>query len=596
MRRAPLATVAAVLAVLALPAGGSSAPNAPSALSCGVPEGKPAWIDFADGATPFFRERFARPGVIVATGGPDVAREARVAGAGNIFWDMWLRKRIGTPLAPVDNELMEQRADVLMARATFVTGCQRPFIALNELSGARTPWPLTSTAEQYRANVLRFMKHLVARGARPALLVAGRPYTEGEAAEWWRQVGEISDVVVQKYSNANVIWRAGPVDGSRKLRKFYRDSAIDLLQVGVPASRLGLMIGFMTGPGVGGREGLKPRSRWFDVVKWQAFASREIARELELGHVWSWGWAQRNARSTDPDKTYAACVWLWARDPRLCDAPKTLGKELDADRREGQIAVPAGARCVYGGTVFSSARVSTLAKLTGDRELALTGLLVRAVEGTRVAVSSDRILAAERGIVTSRFRGSRASYRASLAEAGAGVSTARGIIGDELRRLEILGRLRIDRPRAADVTHFRATFGAVLARQVEVSPAPSWLPEGEGVAIATSAPQRVFRVATGRVVRLRTAEGVFRLRALGQSSALGAVAAGVARPAILREIRSALRAEAYGAWSIRNQKAAASRLTCKRDRMPALGVVALSSFVPFLSLHEASSERVFAVR
>jgi hypothetical protein len=593
VHRALLATVAAVLAVLAIPAGGSSAP---SALSCGVPEGKPAWIDFADGSTPFFRERFARPGVIVATGGPDVAREARVAGAGNIFWDMWLRKRIGTPLAPVDNELMEQRADVLMARATFVTGCQRPLIALNELSGARTPWPLTSTAEQYRANVLRFMKHLVERGARPALLVAGRPYTEGEAAEWWRQVGEISDVVIQRYSNANVIWRAGPVDGSRKLREFYRDSAIELLQVGIPASRLGLMIGFMTGPGVGGREGLKPRSRWFDVVKWQAFASREIAGELRLGHVWSWGWAQRNARSTDPDKTYAACVWLWARDPKLCDAPGTLGKELDADRHEGQIDLPAGARCSYGDTMLSSSRVSTLANVTGDRELALTALLVRAVENARIDVRSDRILAAEQRIVTSRFRSNRAAYRAALGEAGAGLATARGIIADELRRLEISSRLRIGRPRAADVTHFRATFGSALARQVEVSPAPSWLPDGKGLAIDTSAPQRVFRVAVGRWVRLRTAEGVFRFRALGATTPLEAVAAGEARHAILREIRSALRVEAYGSWSIRKQKEAASRLTCKRDRMPELGVVALSSFAPFLSLHEASAERDFAVR
>jgi hypothetical protein len=582
--------------VLALPAGGSGAPNAQNALSCGVPEGKPAWIDFADGSTPFFRERFARPGVIVATGGPDVAREARVAGAGNIFWDMWLRKRIGTPLAPVDNELMEQRADVLMARATFVTGCKRPFIALNELSGARTPWPLTSTAEQYRANVLRFMKHLVARGARPALLVAGRPYTEGESAEWWRQVGEISDVVLQRYSNANVIWRAGPVDGSRKLRDFDRHSAIELLQVGIPASRLGLMIGFMTGPGVGGREGLKPRSRWFDVVKWQAFASREIAGELGLGHVWSWGWAQRNARSTDPDKTYAACVWLWARNPKLCDAPGTLGKELDADRHEGQIDLPAGARCSYGDTMFSSSRVSTLAQVTGDRELALTALLVRAVENARIDVGSDRILAVEQRIVTSRFRGNRAAYRAALGEAGAGLATARGIIGDELRRLEISSRLRVGRPRAADVAHFRATFGSALARQVEVSPAPSWLPDGEGLAIDISAPRRVFRVAVGRWVRLRTAEGVFRLRALGATSPLEAVATGDSRRAILREIRSALRVEAYGAWSIRKQKEAAGRLTCKRDRMPELGVVALSSFAPFLSLHEASAERDFAVR
>ena len=50
---------------------------------------------------------------------------------------------------------------------------------------------------------------------------------------------------------------------------------------------------------------------------------------MRLSHVWSWGWAQRNERSNDPDKTYAACVWLWARDPGLCDAPAALGDELE---------------------------------------------------------------------------------------------------------------------------------------------------------------------------------------------------------------------------------------------------------------------------
>ncbi len=591
MRTALLATIAAAFAVLALPAGGSSAP---SALSCGVSEGKPAWIDFADGWTPFFRKRFARPGVIVATGGPDVAREAREAGAGNVFWDMHLRQRIGTPPTPVANELMEQKADVLMARATFVTGCQRPFIALNELSGARTPWPLTPTAEQYRANVLRFMRRLVERGARPALLVAGRPYTDGDAAEWWRQVGEIADVVLQRYTNANVVWRAGAVDGSRRLRTLYRDSAIDLLRVGIPASRLGLMIGFQTGPGVGGREGLKPRSRWFAVVKWQAFAAREIARELRLGHVWSWGWAQRNARSNDPDKTYAACVWLWSRDPALCDAPGALGDELDADRVTGQLRLPAGARCVYPGTVFTSSRVATLARLTGDRELALTALLVRAVESERSNVGTDRILAAEQRIIASRFRGRRSAYRAAVAQAGASPAVARSIIGDELRRLGILGRLATSRPTSADVARFRATFASALARLIEVSPAPSWLPGGTGLALATSAPDRVFRIGTGRTVTLHTAEGRFRVRALDGTTALAAVPSGVARPAIARELRKQQRADAYGEWSIRKQKTAESRLVCKRDRLPALDVVWLSSFVPFLSLQETGVPQTFA--
>ena len=78
-------------------------------------------------------------------------------------------------------------------------------------------------------------------------------------------------------------------------------------------------------------------SRWFDVSKWQGFAAEQVSRELRLSHVWSWGWAQRNERSNDPDKTYAACVWLWARDSSLCNAPKILGRELDADRKSTRL-------------------------------------------------------------------------------------------------------------------------------------------------------------------------------------------------------------------------------------------------------------------
>ena len=44
MRRLLIAFAAACVAVLALPATGSSA------LSCGVPQSQPAWIDFADGS------------------------------------------------------------------------------------------------------------------------------------------------------------------------------------------------------------------------------------------------------------------------------------------------------------------------------------------------------------------------------------------------------------------------------------------------------------------------------------------------------------------------------------------------------------------
>src|SRR5918994_1907640 len=136
------AACAAVL--LVVPATGSAA------LSCGLPEAQPVWIDFADGSVSFFRERFARPGIVVATGGPGVAAEARAAGA------------------------------------VSVRGCQQPLIALNELWGASLPAPLTPTAERYRVNVLRFVSRLAERGGRPALLVSSEPNTAGDAAAWWR--------------------------------------------------------------------------------------------------------------------------------------------------------------------------------------------------------------------------------------------------------------------------------------------------------------------------------------------------------------------------------------------------------------------------
>jgi len=237
VRRAFFAVGAVVVAVLAWP-GASTA-----ALSCGLPEAQPTWIDFADGSVSFWRERFARPGVVVATGSPQLAAEARMAGAATVHWDMYLRKRVGTPSEPADPALIEKRADSLFDYAVSVSGCETPLIALNELWGASLPTPLTPTAERYRANVLRFVTRLHERGGRPALLVSSEPFTGGDAAAWWRSVAAVSDLVLENYANANLIWRDGPVDGSRRLRVRHRQSAAKLLGGGGPPPRGGFMMG-----------------------------------------------------------------------------------------------------------------------------------------------------------------------------------------------------------------------------------------------------------------------------------------------------------------------------------------------------------------
>ena len=589
--RAFLVVVAVSLAILS----GSASPGR-AALSCGLPDAQPTWIDFADSSVSFWQERFARPGVVIATGGTGIGAEARAAGAGTVHWDMYLRKRVGTPSDPADPALIEKRADALFDYAVSVSGCQTPLIALNELWGASLPTPLTPTADRYRANVLRFVSRLAERGGRPALLVSSQPFTGGDAAPWWRSVAAVSDLVLENYANANVIWRDGPIEGSRRLRVRYRQSAARLNAIGIPPSRIGIIVGFQTGAGAGGREGLEPRSRWFDVVKWQALAAREVAHELGLAHLWSWGWAQRDERSNDPDKSDAACVWLWARNASLCDAPGILGRELDADMRTGQLNLRAGTRCLYGSMPLTASGVAALAKLTDDRELALTALVARAIERDRARVSPSAVLALERRIVRVRFGGSAASYRAAVAETGASLSVARGVIGDELRSRDIVARLVPSAVSPVDVARFRATFAPVLARELVVTPAPSWLPEGRGVALATSAPDAVFRVPTGRPVTVQTVEGAFTVEARGDTTALAALSYAQARPAIVRELRAERRSDAYAAWSLRAQKAAESKLVCERDRLPELGVVDLSPYAPFLSLDEPEAERWAASR
>ena len=319
MSRAFLAVGALVAALLAWPSPGQAA------LSCGLPDAAPTWIDFADGSVSFWQERFARPGVVVATGGTAAGRGGEDGRRGHgALGHVSAQARGDAVRAGRSGHDRAARGLALRLRRRGV-GLPTPLIALNELWGASLPTPLTPTAERYRANVLRFVTRLKERGGRPALLVSSDPFTGGDAAAWWKSVGAVSDLVLENYANANLIWRDGPIDGSRRLRARHRQSVAKLLAVGIPPSRIGIMIGFQTGAGAGGREGLRPRSRWFSVAKWHTLAVKQVARELGLAHVWSWGWAQRNERSNDPDKTYAACVWLWARDASCATLLRSSG-------------------------------------------------------------------------------------------------------------------------------------------------------------------------------------------------------------------------------------------------------------------------------
>lgn len=440
------------------------------------------------------RTVFARPGVVVATSGTALPAQYRASGAATTYFVLSLPNLVGEPATPDDPALIAARADTLYQSAVASTACTTPWIALNELlgPGLATPWSATNT--QYRANVLALMERLAQRGARPALLVHGDPNVAGDAAAWWASVARAGSIIYEAYYDARNISRLGPLIGNRRVRVGMRGIVRRFVGVGVPTERLGFMLGFQVAPGAAGREGLQPREEWLRVVKWEALAAQQVSRDVGTPTVWSWGWGDFGPQSIDPDKPAAACVYLWTRDPSLCDGPTIAGSAFNTSRVEGQIVLPPGVHCRFpGGTVRESA-VQAVQRLTRDRHSAVTATFARAVLERRVRVTAAELRRAEAAVLARSFRGSRRAYVRALTRRRATVAIARGILTDELRRQKI-GRLARSEGRtpliwASDLTAAAANaatcarddlpgygdFPRVNERDVDVVPLPALLP------------------------------------------------------------------------------------------------------------------------
>jgi hypothetical protein len=455
-RRFAASIAALVLVLLAALSVGPSVRPAIATHDCGLPDTTTLWIEFGAGSVPpEVRAVFARPGVVVSGSGAALPADYRAKGAATTFFVLNLPPYVGQPATPADPATVVPEADQLYQAAVASTACARPWIALNELLGptAATPWSPTTT--QYRANVLALVQRLADRGARPALLVHGDPNVAGDAGAWWASVGRYATIVYESYYNAVNILQLGPVIGNRRMRLGMRSMVRRFAGVGVPAERLGFMMGFHVALGTGGREGLQPREEWFRVVKWEALTARQIARDERIPTIWSWGWATFGPPSADPDKPAAACVYLWARDPALCDGPAVAGTAFNTSLTEGQIALPAGVHCTLAGGAVRTKAIAELQRLTGDRRAAITALFARAVLSKQVRVPTANLLAAERRVITRVFDGSRKAYLRTLSRRRTTLGVARGILGDELRRRRIATRVTAGQTtltRTADVT------------------------------------------------------------------------------------------------------------------------------------------------
>jgi hypothetical protein len=579
-----LGVLAVVIAAVALLAS-ARAPAQQLEADCVLSSQTPVWLDFADGSVPFWN-LFAKPGVVAMASNLIYPPRLREAGAQTVYFDLYLNRRMGTPSAPADPSTIVAKANKFYEYAAQAMDCSNPVIAENELFGSWLAVPWSPTNAVYRANVLLFLQTLRARGAQPWLLVNAKPYTAGAAGDWWRQVADVAGIVREVYFPAPLIYKQGPIRGSRTLRQGFRNGILDFTKIGIPVSKLGIFLGFQTTKGTGGREGLAAKP-WFRTVKWQVLAARNVAREMKFSSIWSWGWAQWKTTpgEMDPDKWRAACVYLWTRDPKLCNGPKAAGRGFNASRTEGQPILPPGLRCRLGGAAVAWSAINPILQLTGDAELAFSNAFARAVEQRAAGVTYADILAAERSIIAARFGGSRGAYLAAIADARTNLFVARGIIGDELRRARIESRFRVAWPSGREIEAFQENYGDLQARLVQARAETQWLGgRRSGYALASTAPPQLMGLSSGRWSALWSPLGTVRVRPIGPPLPLGSLPLQSVRVAIRAALISQAREDRFPVWLVSAQRAAVPEAICWRDQFPELGEVDLTNYLPFLAL------------
>lgn len=466
MARPKLVALAAALAA------GVGAPGAQASHwfpgACGLPTEQPLHVEYAEvGVSPVIRNEIfaaARPPLVLGTSGANVPRELRAGGAHTIYWMMKMERIVGTTRAPADPATVAPATDALFSKAVEQSACRTPVIALNELWGNYLSTPWSPTYAQYRANTLAMLQRLHALGAHPYLFVttSPRPFTGSvDALAWWQAAAEVSDFVLEIHFDGRFIARQGPIVGSRRRRMRMRRVLARFTDIGIPPQRLGLLHGLQSGLGSGGREGL-PLAQWLRVVKWETLAASQIASEraaagTPLASDWSWGWRSIGDQF-DADKPIAACVYLWVRNPALCDGPgraAAAGVTFNTSLTEGQLLLAPGVQCTVGRRTIATAAVDALAAVKTDaglplgRPAALGALFARIVEGRRASAQPAELARAERRIVFARFAGNALDYEAALQARNLTPELARSLIADQIRRRKLVRQLRGDRPARA---------------------------------------------------------------------------------------------------------------------------------------------------
>ena len=361
--------------------------------------------------------------------------------------------------------------------------------------------------------------------AKPILLPSrATPFTGGEAAQWWRDVAAVGDIVIQA-----VLQRAGRPPGGAGKAAGACGRRCDRWRAGCSRSTSRRRSSASCSRS---RRGLEPAAGRGSSPPRPGSRSPSCRRSPPAGgprawiaHIWSWGWGVFNEAGSDPDKQGArrASGSEGARPAPLQRAG--MSPSSDADRRGRVRSIFLAASAARSATLRSRpTRSVSLTRLTRDpRGLAVGALRPprRERRGVRRPARHFRGRADDRRAPLPRQHG-----RVSRGPAAGACDPCRGtrILGDELRRRSDPGETDSSlavhcgaRRAAADVRHRPGPRGSGRPGAVVVKP------DGRGVALGLDAPEQIFFSPLGRAVKVRTFEGVFTVRALADTSPLAAI-------------------------------------------------------------------------
>ncbi|MBA3716755.1 MAG: hypothetical protein H0W87_00820 [Actinobacteria bacterium] len=135
------------------------------------------------------------------------------------------------------------------------------------------------------------------------------------------------------------------------------------------------------------------------------------------------------------------------------------------------------------------------------------------------------------------------------------------------------------------MSSFYEEYGSLSARQVGAVTSPWWLGGRKtGLAISSVAPDQVLQAPPGRWATVISPSGQWKVKPVGPVAPLAAFSFAKARPAIRAALQQSSRTSAFRSWTAAKQRSALKQTVCRRDSLPAVGAVDLTSYVPFLAL------------